>query len=219
MEYSQAKTRHTAQTLDWYKSLALAVRDRVMERWNDTQEAYYRNDAKRVYYLSMEFLLGRTIHNALLNLDLLEPARKAMQDFGMDLDELIVEEPDAGLGNGGLGRLAACFVDSMATMQLPATGYGIRYDYGIFEQAIVDGFQVERPDDWLRQGNAWEIVRSEYTYLVKFGGRVEQSTDAEGRMQTDGWTRKTCWLCPMICLCPAIAIEPSIPCASGPLGP
>ncbi|MBW2701784.1 MAG: glycogen/starch/alpha-glucan phosphorylase [Deltaproteobacteria bacterium] len=183
MEYSQAKTRHTAQTLDWYKSLALAVRDRVMERWNDTQEAYYRNDAKRVYYLSMEFLLGRTMHNALLNLDLLEPARKAMQDFGMDLDELIVEEPDAGLGNGGLGRLAACFVDSMATMQLPATGYGIRYDYGIFEQAIVDGFQVERPDDWLRQGNTWEILRPEYTYRVQFGGRVEQSTDAEGRLR------------------------------------
>ncbi|MBN2495733.1 MAG: glycogen/starch/alpha-glucan phosphorylase [Deltaproteobacteria bacterium] len=184
MEYSQAKTRYTARATDWYNSLAKAVRDRVMERWNDTQQAYYRHDAKRVYYLSMEYLLGRTIHNALINLGLYDACKQALAGLGHDLDDLIDVEPDAGLGNGGLGRLAACFLDSMATLQLPATGYGIRYDYGIFEQAISDGFQHEKPDDWLRDGYPWEILRPEYAYEVQFRGWVEQWTDERGELQS-----------------------------------
>jgi len=153
-----------------------------MELWNDTMHTYYEENVKRVYYLSLEFLMGRTLGNSLVNLGITEETAKALSDFGYDLEELRELEPDAGLGNGGLGRLAACFLDSMASLGLPADGYGIRYEYGIFEQKFENGYQVEKPDHWLRFGNPWEIVRPEFTYPVSFGGYVEKKTDERGRL-------------------------------------
>ena len=179
MEYSQARTRFTATPLDCFKAAAYAVRDRIMERWNDTQQAYRASKAKRVCYLSLEFLLGRALGNNLLNLGLTGPLGDALQEFGYDLEELQQQEADAGLGNGGLGRLAACFLDSLATQRLPAVGYGIRYEWGIFEQRIDRGSQVERPDPWLRRGFPWEIVRPEYEYAVGFGGSVTSAPDEQ----------------------------------------
>ena len=164
-----------------YKALAFTVRDHLVNRWVKTQRTYYDESAKRVYYLSLEFLLGRLLDNCLLNLDLDEKVRTALTEMGYRLEDLAEEEVDAGLGNGGLGRLAACFLDSMATLGVPAYGYGIRYDYGMFTQHIVNGYQVEKPDNWLRWGNPWEIDRPEYQYPVKFGGRVETYTDEQGR--------------------------------------
>ena len=174
LEYSQAKTRYSATDFDCYKSLAYSIRDRLMEKWNDTQEAYYNSNGKRVYYLSMEFLMGRALCNNLINLGIKDDCYEALCELGYNLEELRELEPDAGLGNGGLGRLAACFLDSMATLQLPGCGYGIRYEYGIFEQKIEHGFQIERPDNWLRFGNPWEIVRPEYTYNIEFYGTVNE---------------------------------------------
>jgi len=179
MEYSQSKTRYTAQEFDCYKSAAYAIRDRLMERWNDTNQTYFHKNVKRVYYLSLEFLMGRAFSNTLINLGVYSEMEEAMREFGYSLENLIEIEPDAGLGNGGLGRLAACFLDSMATLQLPGEGYGLRYDYGIFEQKIVDGHQVESPENWLRFGYPWEIVRPEYQYVVQFYGNVRSCTDEE----------------------------------------
>lgn len=179
MEYSQSKTRYTAQEFDCYKSAAYAIRDRLMERWNDTNQTYFHKNVKRVYYLSLEFLMGRAFSNTLINLGVYSEMEEAMREFGYSLENLIEIEPDAGLGNGGLGRLAACFLDSMATLQLPGEGYGLRYDYGIFEQKIVDGHQVESPENWLRFGYPWEIVRPEYQYVVQFYGNVRSCTDKE----------------------------------------
>ena len=177
LEYSQSKTRYSATDFDCYKSLAYSIRDRLMERWNDTQEGYYNSNEKRIYYLSMEFLMGRALCNNLINLGIQEECYHALYELGYKLEEIRELEPDAGLGNGGLGRLAACFLDSMATLQLPGCGYGIRYEYGIFEQKIEKGFQVERPDNWLRYGNPWEIVRPEYTYNVEFYGTVNEQDE------------------------------------------
>lgn len=175
--------RHIALTLgkdpfstreqDAYEALAYAVRDRLIDRWIATQQQYYLQDTKRVYYLSMEFLVGRTLGNAALNLDLRDEMREAIKAIGYELEDVEAHEPDAGLGNGGLGRLAACFLDSLASLQYPAFGYGLRYDFGIFHQQIKDGFQVEEPDNWLRQGNPWEICRHDCTMTVGFGGVVE----------------------------------------------
>ncbi|MBN1835818.1 MAG: glycogen/starch/alpha-glucan phosphorylase [Spirochaetales bacterium] len=187
LEFALAKDEYSATALDNYKSLALTVRDRLFERWIETQQAYYRVDAKRVYYLSLEFLIGRTLGNAVLNLGLEENLRKAMEELGYDMEDLEQREFDAGLGNGGLGRLAACFLDSMATLALPAYGYGIRYEYGIFYQRIRAGAQVETPDSWLRYGNPWEIERPEFLYPVRFYGQVNQWIDGEGRLRMD-WT-------------------------------
>jgi starch phosphorylase len=173
MMYSVAEGEHTATDFDVYHALALAVRDRLMERWFQTQDSYYANDAKRVYYLSMEFLTGRMLVNNILNLGAYEAYASAMQQLGYDLEALEAEEADPGLGNGGLGRLAACFLDSAATLALPFYGYGIRYEYGIFRQRIQSGFQVEMPDNWLRYGNPWEIPRPDALYPVKFYGRVQ----------------------------------------------
>lgn len=172
MEYSQSKTRYTAQEFDCYKSAAYAIRDRLMERWNDTNQTYFHKNVKRVYYLSMEFLMGRAFSNTLINLGVYSEMEEAMREFGYSLENLIEIEPDAGLG-----RLAACFLDSMATLQLPGEGYGLRYDYGIFEQTIVSGYQVESPENWLRFGYPWEIVRPEYQYVVHFYGNVSSYTD------------------------------------------
>ena len=182
LECSLAKDTYSATMLDIYKSLAYTVRDRMVERWIATQQTYYDKDVKRVYYLSLEFLMGRTLGNSLINLDLLDRVEQASRELGYELEELREVEWDAGLGNGGLGRLAACFLDSMATLELPAYGYGIRYEYGIFSQKIKDGYQVEVPDNWLRYENPWEIARPEYLYPVKFYGRVHQFTDAQGRL-------------------------------------
>ncbi len=181
LQYSQGKDEHSATQLDRYFATALVVRDRMMRRWIETQQAYYKADAKRIYYLSLEFLMGRALENNLLNLGLNDAMRSALADLGLDLTDLLAQEPDAGLGNGGLGRLAACFLDSMATLSLPAYGYGIRYEFGIFDQQIVNGYQVERPEEWLRFGNAWEIERPEYVVPVSLYGRTEHYTDDRGR--------------------------------------
>jgi glycogen phosphorylase len=180
LEFTLAKDRYSTTELDRYMALAYAVRDRLIERWLRTQDAYYKADAKRVYYLSMEFLMGRTLGNAVLNLDLTEESRKALHALGISLESLQETEPDAGLGNGGLGRLAACFLDSLATLSLPGYGYGIRYEYGIFNQRIKNGEQFEQPDNWLRFGNPWEIARPELIYPVHYYGVVVQYPDGKG---------------------------------------
>jgi glycogen phosphorylase len=166
-----------------YQALVLTLRDRLTERWKHTRYAYELHDAKHVYYLSLEFLIGRTLNNALLNLGLGEAVEPALRRLGLDLEELIDNEHDAGLGNGGLGRLAACFLDSCATLSLPVMGYGIRYEYGMFRQHIDDSRQVEEPDHWLRDGNPWELERPEHTRRVQYYGRTEVIKDAHGRQR------------------------------------
>ncbi|MET0002929.1 MAG: glycogen/starch/alpha-glucan phosphorylase [Candidatus Thiodiazotropha sp.] len=156
-----------------YKALALAVRDRLIERWKRTRSTYENEDCKRTFYLSLEFLMGRTLSNAILNLDVSEEVNRAFIDLGINLDDIRESEPDAGLGNGGLGRLAACFLDSCATLELPVRGYGLRYEYGMFRQHIANGHQIEDPDHWLRDGNPWELERPEYTQRIKFCGHTE----------------------------------------------
>jgi starch phosphorylase len=185
LEYSLAKDEYSATKRDFFKSLALSVRDRLIERWIETQQTYYREGAKRIYYLSMEFLLGRLLGDAISNLGLSRNINEAITDLGYDPEELMNLESDAALGNGGLGRLAACFLDSMATLELPAYGYGIRYDYGIFYQRILNGYQKEYPDNWLRYGNPWEIERPEYIYHIKYYGRVNEYKDKSGRVRFD----------------------------------
>jgi starch phosphorylase len=183
LQYTLAELpRHVDSEWEPYVALALAVRDRMIERWVHTQEAYYAQDAKRVYYMSLEFLIGRTLGNSLVNMGLRGQTAKALQELGYHLETLREAEWDAGLGNGGLGRLAACFLDSMATIGYPSYGYGIRYDYGIFHQRIIDGQQVELPDAWLRYGNPWEIARSGDKFPVHFNGRVNSYVNAEGRL-------------------------------------
>jgi starch phosphorylase len=164
-----------------YQALVLALRDRLMERWKNTRYAYEEAGAKHAYYLSLEFLMGRTLGNALLNLGLDETTEAVLRRLGLDLEELIDVEHDAGLGNGGLGRLAACFLDSCATLQLPVMGYGIRYEYGMFRQHIENARQVEEPDHWLRDGNPWELERPEHTRRIHYYGRTEFYKDAKGR--------------------------------------
>ncbi|MSP27923.1 MAG: glycogen/starch/alpha-glucan phosphorylase [Methylococcales bacterium] len=170
-----------------YEALSLAISDRLTERWKKTYNAYKDEDCKRAYYLSMEFLMGRTLSNAMINLGINDVIDKVMYDLGLDIEELVENEADAGLGNGGLGRLAACFIDSCATLQLPVTGYGLRYEYGMFSQSINNGEQIESPDHWLRNGNVWEIERLEYTQTVKFGGHTETHIDENG-------TKRVCWV-------------------------
>ena len=185
LEYTLGKDKYTASRFDVYNALAYSVRDRLIERWLDTQQAYYNSDQKRVYYISMEFLMGRCLENSLINLGLLDEFKEAMTALGFDFDKIVEMEQDAGLGNGGLGRLAACFLDSMATMSIPAYGYGIRYEYGIFRQKIVDGAQVEVPDNWLRYRNPWEMDRQEHLHPVKFYGRVVTRVDEHGKVIHD----------------------------------
>src|SRR5437762_7692688 len=185
--YSLAKDQYSATARDRFMSLALTVRDRLIERWIATQQRYYRRDAKRVYYLSAEFLMGRALANNRLNLGLYDTAREAMRMMGLEIADLMEQEGDAGLGNGGLGRLAACFLDSMATLDIPGYGYGIRYEFGMFDQEIKDGWQVEKPDEWLRLGNPWEIARPEYGVPVRFGGHTEEHAEDHGRLRVH-WT-------------------------------
>jgi starch phosphorylase len=177
MMYSVAKDQYTATAFDAYRALAFAVRDRLMERWFRTQSAYYQADVKRVYYLSLEFLTGRALVANIVNLGARDTYIHALRRLGYDLESLHEQEWDAGLGNGGLGRLAACIMDSAATLGLPFYGYGIRYEYGIFQQQIQDGAQVEAPDNWLRCENPWEIPRPDALFRVRFYGRTEHGHD------------------------------------------
>src|SRR5689334_12955931 len=164
-------------------ALAYAVRDRIMQRWISTAAAYTRQGSRTVSYLSADFLMGPHLGNNLINLGMYDTARQAVSELGLDLEELLAHEDEPGLGNGGLGRLAACFIDSLATLEIPALGYGIRYEFGIFQQEIVNGWQVERTDKWLRFGNPWEIVRPEWAQEVKFGGHTEQYKDDGDRLR------------------------------------
>jgi len=183
LEYTLAELPgHVDSEWEPYVALALAVRDRMIQRWIRTQDTYYRLDAKRVYYMSLEYLMGRTLGNSLINLDLQGECAQALQDLGYRLEDLREAEWDAGLGNGGLGRLAACFLDSLATLGYASYGYGLRYDYGIFHQRIVDGAQVEVADSWLRYGNPWEIPRAGDRFRVQFYGSVRTRTDEAGRL-------------------------------------
>ncbi|HXE75758.1 MAG TPA: glycogen/starch/alpha-glucan phosphorylase [Candidatus Xenobia bacterium] len=166
---------------DKYMALAYTVRDRLLQRWVRTGKTYYEKRARTVCYLSAEFLLGPHLKNNLINLGLYEVAREAMDDLGLDLEYLLDQEEEPGLGNGGLGRLAACYMDSLATLQIPAIGYGIRYEFGIFDQVIRDGWQVEITDKWLSLGNPWEIPRPEVSFEVKLGGHTEPYRDERGR--------------------------------------
>jgi starch phosphorylase len=185
--YSGGKDPITATTRDWFNSAARTVRDRLSERWMATLRAYYGADTKRVYYLSLEFLLGRMLTNSLLNLGVYEEMSGVIRELGLDLEEVKRQESDAALGNGGLGRLAACFLDSMATLRLPGYGYGIRYEYGMFSQQVHDGQQVEHPDNWLRYGNPWEFARPEILHQVKFHGRSVEFIDEAGVL-------RHCWV-------------------------
>ena len=173
LRYTLAKYDGKATPRDQYTAFAYAIRDRLVERWMETQERYHRQNERRVYYLSLEFLIGRLLGNNVINLKLDAECTEALKEFGLNWNSLRDFEVDAGLGNGGLGRLAACFLDSMSTLDLAGMGYGLRYDYGIFRQRIVDGQQVEEPDHWLKDGYPWEFARPEYAQTVQFGGRVE----------------------------------------------
>jgi len=173
---------HSKYAFHLYQALAMALRDRLMVMWKNTHYAYRESDCRRAYYLSMEFLMGRTLGNALLNLGIQQAVRDALKELDLRLEDMVELEPDAGLGNGGLGRLAACFLDSCATLQLPVMGYGIRYEYGIFRQTIKNGEQVEEPERWLIQGNPWEMERPEFTATIKFGGHTKEWTDGQGRV-------------------------------------
>ena len=180
VQFSRSRDLESSTPYDRYVALSLSVRDRLVQRWVATQQTYRERGVKRAYYLSAEFLLGRALVSNLQALGVYEAYEKVLGDLGLDLDKLVELEPDAGLGNGGLGRLAACLLESTATLGFPCAGYGIRYEFGIFEQVIRDGYQVERADEWLRFGNPWEIERPEYTVTVSFGGRTEQVGDGHG---------------------------------------
>ena len=179
--YMQGKFPQLATGNDYYKALAYAVRDRMLQRWISTAATYTAQGSRTVAYLSAEFLMGPHLANNLINLDIYDTARDAVAEVGKDLDELLAQEDEPGLGNGGLGRLAACFIDSLATLQVPCVGYGIRYEYGIFQQEIIDGWQAEKTDKWLRFGSPWELVRPEWAVHVKLGGHTERYIDEQGR--------------------------------------
>ena len=183
LTYSISKYSALATTRDWFEIAAMTARDRMVERWMETMQSYYNEDPKRVYYLSLEFLVGRTFSNAALNLGLHDEFKKALYELGQDIEEVSEIEFDAALGNGGLGRLAACFLDSMATLGLPCYGYGIRYEYGMFHQKIENGIQIEHPDNWLRYGNPWEFARPEVLYPVKFYGKIVEFKHEDGSMR------------------------------------
>jgi glycogen phosphorylase len=187
LHFTQARSVPLATRNDWYMAVACAVRDRMLDDWLTSLQHLRRKEVKIVSYLSAEFLMGPHLGNNLVNLGITEPVRQAVAELGQDLDDLLQQEEEPGLGNGGLGRLAACYMDSLATLRVPAIGYGIRYEFGIFDQEIRDGWQVEKTDKWLRLGNPWEICRPEITYLVNLGGHTEQLADENGRMRVR-WT-------------------------------
>ncbi|HEX4152753.1 MAG TPA: glycogen/starch/alpha-glucan phosphorylase [Steroidobacteraceae bacterium] len=181
--YMQGKFPALATQNDYYMALAYAVRDRMLHRWISTAAEYTRRGSRTVAYLSAEFLMGPHLGNNLLNLGIIEPVRECMRELGLDFDGLLQQEEEPGLGSGGLGRLAACFIDSLATLEIPAVGYGIRYEFGIFHQEIVDGWQMEKTDKWLRFGNPWELVRPEWAVSVRLGGHTEKYVDEYERIR------------------------------------
>src|SRR5271169_4520148 len=181
--YIQGRIPALATPTDWYMALAYTVRDRTMYDWVTSFNRMRKEDVKIVGYLSAEFLVGPQLGNNLLNLGIREPVKAALSELGLDLDVLIGQEPEPGLGNGGLGRLAACYMDSLATLRIPAIGYGIRYEFGLFHQEIQDGWQVEKTDKWLHNGNPWEICQPEISYYVGGGGHTEQYHDGAGNLR------------------------------------
>ncbi|WP_347566363.1 glycogen/starch/alpha-glucan phosphorylase [Scytonema sp. UIC 10036] len=191
--YIQAKNKGWATAHDFFMALSYTVRDRLLHRWIRTvEQTYFQPDVKVVCYLSAEYLIGPQLSKNLTNVGIYEQARQVVRESaGLDLYDLLEQEDEPGLGNGGLGRLAACFLDSLSTLEIPAIGYGIRYEYGIFQQTIRNGTQVEVPDRWLRFGNPWEIPRPDYTVEVKFGGHTEAYTDERGRYQVRWIPQKT----------------------------
>ncbi len=180
LEFRLVRDRITATGEDAHFALSLAIRDRLVRKWLRTQHEYIVKDVKRVYYLSMEYMMGRLLGNALINMDFYDECYEILKEDGYSLEEIREFENDMGLGNGGLGRLAACYLDSMATLELPAFGYGIRYEYGIFDQVIENGFQVEYPDNWLQNGNPWDIMRRDLQYKVKFYGKSKRTQNPDG---------------------------------------
>ncbi len=189
--YVQGKFPALATKNDYYMALAFAVRDRMLQRWISTAAAYTKQASRTVAYLSAEFLMGPHLGNNLINLGILDRVKQCMAELGLDFEELLQQEEEPGLGNGGLGRLAACFIDSLATLEVPSVGYGIRYEFGIFHQEIVDGWQTEKTDKWLRFGNPWELVRPEWAVEVKLGGTVEQYLDERNRSRVRWVPHKT----------------------------
>jgi starch phosphorylase len=181
--YMQGKFPALATENDYYMALAYAVRDRMLQRWISTAAEYTKHGSRTVAYLSAEFLMGPHLGNNLINLNIFDTVKECMTELGLDFDKLLAQEEEPGLGNGGLGRLAACFIDSLATLEVPAMGYGIRYEFGIFHQEIIDGWQIEKTDKWLRYGNPWELVRPEWSVDVKFGGSTEQYIDEHDRLR------------------------------------
>ncbi|MEJ2103835.1 MAG: glycogen/starch/alpha-glucan phosphorylase, partial [Ignavibacteriaceae bacterium] len=180
LEFRLIKDRITATGEDAYFALSLAIRDRLVHKWLRTQHQYNEKDVKRVYYLSLEYLMGRLLANSLINMGYYDECNNILKDDGYSLEEIKEFENDMGLGNGGLGRLASCYLDSMATLELPAFGYGIRYEYGIFRQEIENGYQVEYPDNWLQKGNPWDTLRRELEYRVKFYGKAVEIQNPDG---------------------------------------
>ena len=191
LTYAVGKDPDHAFDHDWFEAIALAARDHMVDHWMDHTRQIYRSNQKRVYYLSLEFLIGRLLFDSLSNLGILDVAREALTDLGVDLERIRRLEPDAALGNGGLGRLAACFMESMSTLGVAAHGYGIRYEHGLFRQAIVDGWQQEQTENWLDFGNPWEFERPEVIYPISFGGHVETVPDAAGQPKQVWWPGET----------------------------
>lgn len=191
LEYTLGKYKHNTSGIDIYHALAYTIRDALIDRWNVSQEKLRQRGAKRVYYISIEFLIGNLLDSQLINLDLRGTIRDMLDDFGFDLEEIMKYEPDAGLGNGGLGRLAACFLDSMATLNLPCSGSSLRYEFGMFRQQIVDGFQWEAPDNWLSRGYPWEIMRDEVRFPVHFYGYTETVVDSKNQTSTQWFPGET----------------------------
>lgn len=183
--YIQGRFKTIATTNDHYMALAYTVRDHLMDRWSKTVETYFAKAVRNICYLSVEFLIGPQLGNNLNSLGIYPQVKQALEELELDLDIILDQEPEPGLGNGGLGRLAACYMDSLATLNIPAIGYGIRYEFGIFNQEIRSGWQVEATDKWLRYGNPWEIARPEVTFDIKFGGHTESYYDHSGRYQVN----------------------------------
>ena len=182
VKFLYRKTIEEATQEQIFQAVSYSVKDVIIDNWLATQKAYDEQDPKIVYYMSMEFLMGRALGNNLINLCAYGEVKEALEELGFDLNCIEDQEPDPALGNGGLGRLAACFMDSLATLGYPAYGCGIRYRYGMFKQQISDGFQIEVPDNWLKDGYPFELRRPEYCYEVKFGGYVQESTDENGEL-------------------------------------
>jgi starch phosphorylase len=196
LKYSLAKDQYSSTLYDKFRSVAQAIRDRLIDRWMATQRTYYDQDAKRAYYLSMEYLPGRMLRDSVINLGLAEEFQAAMQELQIDAREIMEVEPDMGLGNGGLGRLASCLMDSLATLQMPVTGYGLRYEFGMFRQRLHEGGQEEEPDYWLRLGSPWEIERPEWTYPVKLYGNTVWGAAADGRPKREWVNVQELWATP-----------------------